>query len=132
MCLVLFSCLCGNVQELVKQVTQDRLREGANLGLVDAAALAQVITRAAERGRDIGAAGLLRAYARWRRADGLPMIGAVDLLQRTFRVQLPGFDSLRAFGMRAVDAVTPLKDILARRAMGLSGELPEVMRVTGI
>ncbi|MCG6872978.1 MAG: UbiH/UbiF/VisC/COQ6 family ubiquinone biosynthesis hydroxylase [Gammaproteobacteria bacterium] len=106
--------------------------QGANLGLVDAAALAQVVGEAIASGRDIGSTGVLRRYARWRKADGLPMIGAVDLLQRSFRVQLPGFDALRALGMRTVDAVAPLKNVLARRAMGLSGEMPVAMRPPGI
>lgn len=51
--------------------------QGVNLGLLDAAALAEVVLDAAAAGADIGARGVLRRYERWRRGDNLQMMLAM-------------------------------------------------------
>ena len=102
--------------------------QGVNLGLLDAAALAQVIIAAAERGRDIGDMGVLRRYERWRKGDNLSMIFALDGFKRLFSNENAPLAWLRNTGLRAVDRFTPLKHAFMRRAMGLSGDLPDLAR----
>jgi 2-octaprenylphenol hydroxylase len=102
--------------------------QGVNLGLLDAAALAQVIGDAARKGRDIGDLGVLRRYERWRKGDNLAMIFALDGFKRLFSNDMAGVSVLRNVGLRAVDRFTPLKHAFVRRAMGLSGDLPLLAR----
>jgi len=102
--------------------------QGVNLGLLDAAALAEVIGDAARKGRDIGDLGVLRRYERWRKGDNLAMIFALDAFKRLFSNENAGISMLRNAGLRAVDRFTPLKQAFVRRAMGLSGDLPLLAR----
>jgi 2-polyprenylphenol 6-hydroxylase len=102
--------------------------QGVNLGLLDAAALAEVIGDAARKGRDIGDLGVLRRYERWRKGDNLAMIFALDAFKRLFSNDVAGVSMLRNVGLRAVDRFTPLKHAFVRRAMGLSGDLPLLAR----
>ena len=102
--------------------------QGVNLGLLDAAALAEVIGDAAHKGRDVGDLGVLRRYERWRKGDNLAMIFALDAFKRLFSNENAGISMLRNAGLRAVDRFTPLKHAFVRRAMGLSGDLPALAR----
>ena len=102
--------------------------QGVNLGLLDAAALAEVISDAVHRGRDIGDLGVLRRYERWRKGDNLAMIIALDGFKRLFSNDIAPLPVLRNAGLRAVDRFTPLKHAFVRRAMGLSGDLPALAR----
>ena len=102
--------------------------QGVNLGLLDAAALAEVITDAHTIGRDIGDLGVLRRYERWRKGDNLAMVFALDGFKRLFSNEFAPLVMLRNAGLRAVDGFTPLKHAFVRRAMGLSGDLPFLAR----
>ena len=62
--------------------------QGLNLGLRDVAALAQVLVEAARLGLDVGEAGVLAKYQRWRRLDIAAITAATDGLSRLFG--LPG------------------------------------------
>src|SRR5690606_27727237 len=53
--------------------------QGLNLGLKDAAALAQTLVDAARLGEDIGSALVLERYARWRRFDNVMLAAATDV-----------------------------------------------------
>ena len=102
--------------------------QGVNLGLLDAAALAEVIGDAARKGRDVGDLGVLRRYERWRKGDNLAMIFALDAFKRLFSNENAAISTVRNAGLRAVDRFTPLKQAFVRRAMGLSGDLPLLAR----
>ena len=102
--------------------------QGVNLGLLDAAALAEVIGDAVHKGRDVGDLGVLRRYERWRKGENLAMIFALDAFKRLFSDENAGISTLRNAGLRAVDRFTPLKHAFVRRAMGLSGDLPALAR----
>lgn len=102
--------------------------QGVNLGLLDAAALAEVLLEATAQGRDVGAFGVLRRYERWRKGDNLLMLGAMDGFKRLFGSTLPPVRWLRGLGLTLADAAGPVKHLLARRAMGLAGDLPRLAR----
>ena len=102
--------------------------QGMNLGLLDAAVLAEVIGDAQKRGRDIGDLGVLRRYERWRKGDNAAMIFALDGFKRLFSNEIAPLARLRNAGLRAVDGFPPLKHAFMRRAMGLSGDLPHLAR----
>lgn len=103
--------------------------QGMNLGMLDAAALAEVILDAQARGRDIGDLAVLRRYQRARRADNQSMITALDGFKRLFGNANVPLSWARNAGLCAVDRFTPLKSVFMRRAMGLSAELPRLARV---
>lgn len=102
--------------------------QGVNLGLLDAAALAEVVLDAHAAGADIGAHGVLRRYERWRKGDNLQMMLAMDAFKRAFGSGLPLLRVARNLGLDLVDAATPLKHAVIRRAMGLRGDLPRLAR----
>ena len=98
--------------------------QGANLGLLDAAALADIVLVARQGQRDIGALGVLRRYERWRRGENLLMLKTLQALKVMFESRLPVVRSLRNMGLDLVDTATPVKHLIMRRASGLSGDLP--------
>ncbi|HCB12986.1 MAG TPA: hypothetical protein DEP36_05385 [Gammaproteobacteria bacterium] len=102
--------------------------QGVNLGLLDAATLAEVILNALAAGQEIGAFKTLRRYERWRKGDNLLMLGVMDGFKRLFSNSLPPVRLLRTLGLHLTDAASPLKNLIARRAMGLEGDLPRLAR----
>lgn len=88
--------------------------QGANLGLLDAAALA----RALADGGDPGERRCLRAYERARKADNLTVMAALDGLQRVFGISARPWTGMRAAGIALVGRTPPLKRRLMRRALG--------------
>ena len=102
--------------------------QGANLGLLDAASLAQVLLRARARGQDLGALEVLRRYERWRRGDNGAMLLALDTLQRLFGSRAGTLQWARNAGLDLVDASGPLKNLIMRLATGTLGDLPALAR----
>jgi len=102
--------------------------QGVNLGLLDAAALAEVLLEAAAQRRNIGSLKTLRRYERWRKGENALMLGALDGCKRLFDSPLSPVQWLRNTGLNMTDTLTPLKNLLARRAMGLAGDLPKLAK----
>jgi len=102
--------------------------QGVNLGLLDAAALAQLLRAAAARREDAGALGPLRAYERWRRSEVALMAGAIEFFDRQLAHGGGPLALLAQRGLGMVNRSAELKRFFARRALGMSGELPEAAR----
>ncbi len=100
--------------------------QGVNLGLLDAAALAQVLEQAVAEKRDPGAFSVLRRYERWRKGENLLMMGAMDAFKRIFGSSLAPVRLLRNAGLGLTDGLVPVKNLIVRRAMGLEGDLPRL------
>lgn len=100
--------------------------QGVNLGLLDAATLAEVILDTHAAGRDLGLLRNLRRYERWRRGDNQRMQLAMDGFKNLFGETATPLRLLRNAGLSLVDRSGPLKQTLARHAMGLSGDLPRM------
>jgi len=93
--------------------------QGVNLGLRDVAELRDTLIDARAAGRDIGAAHVLRRYARRRRsADTLDALG-FDALARIYAWQSPVLVAARGAGVRLLDRLAPLKRKLSEHAAGL-------------
>lgn len=105
--------------------------QGVNLGLLDAATLAEVLLDALVVGHDFSSIKTLRRYERRRKGDNLLMLGVMDGFKRLFGNTLPPVRLLRNLGLNLTDASGPLKNLIARRAMGLEGDLPRLARVAG-
>jgi 2-octaprenyl-6-methoxyphenol hydroxylase len=102
--------------------------QGYNLGVRDIAALVEVLIEDKQLGLDIGAAGTLERYARWRRADNFTMVAATDLLNRLFSNNITPLRLVRDLGLAAVNRTPPLRRFFVRHAMGMVGDLPKLIR----
>lgn len=102
--------------------------QGLNLGLRDAAALAEAVADAARLGLDPGGADVLVRYQRWRRFDTLAMGVATDGLNRLFSNRSDLLRLVRDFGLGLVDRMPALKGFFIREAAGLTGEVPKLLR----
>lgn len=102
--------------------------QGVNLGLLDAAALAEQIVQSQRAGIDIGLLANLRGYERWRKSEAARMLAAMEGLKRLFSGANPLKKLVRGVGLCAFDALAPLKQGVIRAAMGLDGELPALAK----
>lgn len=93
--------------------------QGLNLGLADVQALAHVL-REREYWRSVGDEKLLRRYERARKADVLLLGASTDGLQLLFADDSAPGQTLRNWGMNGFERSGPLKQWVARRAMGLN------------
>jgi 2-octaprenyl-6-methoxyphenol hydroxylase len=105
--------------------------QGLNLGLRDAATLADCVAAARAEGRDIGGAGMLEAYHAARAADVLARTVSVDLLNRSLLADFVPGQTLRGLGLHLLANVGPLRELLMRGGLGAPGPLPHLMRPAG-
>ena len=101
--------------------------QGLNLGLLDCAALVDVLGKAGSA-HNFGDFAVLRRYERWRRSENLLAAGALDGLERLFTGVDPISAGLRTVGLNLVGKLPALKQGLARRALGLSGDVPDFLK----
>jgi 2-octaprenyl-6-methoxyphenol hydroxylase len=102
--------------------------QGWNLGVRDIAALAELIVDAHRLGLDLGSAELLRRYERWRRFDSLTLTAVTDGLNRLFANDLPPIKLVRDIGLAAVGHAPGLKRFFMHHAMGVTGDLPRLVK----
>jgi 2-octaprenyl-6-methoxyphenol hydroxylase len=102
--------------------------QGLNLGIRDVAALAEIVIDARRLGLDIGDDALLQRYQQWRRLDAMLLAAVTDGLNRLFSNQIGPLRLIRDLGLAAVDRLPPLKRFLMRDAMGVTGDLPRLLR----
>ena len=102
--------------------------QGLNMGIKDAAALAEVIVDAARLGIDPGQADVLERYQRWRRFDTVAMGVATNSLNILFSNESTLLRTLRDIGLGLVDRIPPLKSAFIKQAAGLSGDVPRLLR----
>jgi 2-octaprenylphenol hydroxylase len=82
-------------------------------------------------GQDWASWKTLRRYERWRKGDNLLMLAVMDGFQAAVR-HVPATSALiRTIGLNLTDAAGPLKNRIARQAMGLAGDLPRLARAAG-
>ena len=102
--------------------------QGVNLGLMDAAVLAEELLIARRRGIPLGEVRMLERYARRRRGDNTAMLALMDGFRLLFGTSNPLLTLGRNLGLSSVDRVTPIKRLLMRQAVGERGRLPHSCR----
>ena len=102
--------------------------QGLNLGIRDVAALAEIVIDTRRLGLDIGDDAVLRRYQQWRRLDTMLLAAVTDGLNRLFSNSIPPLRLARDLGLAAVNRLPPLKRFLMRDAMGVTGDLPRLVR----
>lgn len=101
--------------------------QGFNLGVRDAAALAEVLVSARRRGEDIGMIDVLERYQRWRRFDTAALAVATDGINRLFSNDNPILRLGRDLGLGLVNRVPAARRGLMREAAGLTGDMPRLL-----
>ena len=91
--------------------------QGLNMGLADVAELVRVLTDR-PYWRSVGDPKLLRQYERARKADFALMGQANDALHQLFASPHPALQALRNWGMNRFESSGPIKQWVARRAIG--------------
>ena len=139
--------LIGNAAQALHPVAG----QGFNLGLRDAAMLAEVIANAgaglpgaglpaavhtaaapppgggAAR-IDVGTPDLIRRFAEWRATDRTGVVRFTDGLVKLFGDTRPGMGLLRNVGLLMFDLAPPAKSALARVSAGFGGPTPRLAR----
>ena len=100
--------------------------QGLNMGIRDAAALAQVLRSAHQLGEDIGDLPVLKRYERWRKQENLTILGFTDFLDRMFSNNWLPVVVVRRFGLWMLQRVRPLKIFALKLMTGLRGRPPEI------
>ena len=102
--------------------------QGANLGFLDAAALADVLEQGIAAREDLGAERILRRYERWRRSENELMSAAIDAFDRLLARGSGKLAETAQRGLPLVGRYGLVKRAFIERAMGLVGELPAAAR----
>ena len=102
--------------------------QGVNLGLLDAAALSELVAAAFRAGEDPGARGVLRSYERWRKSEIEPIALAIDGFNRYLAHGVGPLSRIAQRGLALVNRADEIKRFFITRALGLDGELPRVAR----
>src|SRR5581483_8453563 len=114
--------LIGNAAQALHPVAG----QGFNLGLRDAAMLAEVLAHSSET--DVGAPTVLKRFADWRAVDRGGVIRFTDGLVKLFASERPGMGLLRNLGLLMFDVMPPAKSALARVSAGFGGPTPRLAR----
>jgi 2-octaprenyl-6-methoxyphenol hydroxylase len=102
--------------------------QGLNLGLRDAATIAELVVAARRSGDDVGAEDVTGEYDRRRRADVKSRIAAVDLLNRTLLSDFLPAQSVRGLGLYFLDRIGPLRRAMMREGVAPRLSEPRLMR----
>lgn len=102
--------------------------QGVNLGLMDAASLAEVMSTAIINRRDFASYQTLRKYERWRRGENQLMMFSMSGFKNLFGSEDSLITKIRSFGLNLVQKSNIAKSLLMQRAMGFEGDLPSIAR----
>lgn len=115
-------CLAGDAAHSIHPLAG----QGVNLGLLDAAALIDVLDQTRRQRKDIGAYLVLRRYERWRRSYNAAMLQVMEGFAHLFGNQHPLLSWLRNNGLNLTDRLLPVKQSIMDYACGLRGDLPSL------
>jgi len=105
--------------------------QGFNLGLRDAASLAEVLAEGRAQQRDAFDPGdglWLERYREWREADRTNIVRFTDGLVRLFGQPFGPIKALRDVGMLAFDLMPAAKGALSQLSLGAAGRIPKLAR----
>jgi len=106
--------------------------QGLNLGLRDAASLADCAAEAVARGADPGGPEVLDRYSRLRAPDVNSRITTVDILNRSLLSPYLPVHLMRGFGLHLLNTLGPLRRRLVHEGVQPSGTVPRLMQKGGL
>jgi 2-octaprenyl-6-methoxyphenol hydroxylase len=116
--------LIGNAAQALHPVAG----QGFNLGLRDAATLAEMLAGASHTDFAPAAAELLEKFAAWRAEDRKGVTRFTDSLVKLFGSDTPGVGVVRNFGLLLFDMSPAAKRALSRVSWGFAGRMPRLAR----
>ena len=102
--------------------------QGVNIGLLDAAALGEVLVDAVKQGLDPSELKVLKQYEKMRRNENLKMMTVMDVFYQVFSNEVLPMKIVRNLGLGLAERIRPAKNKMMRMAMGLEGKLPKLAR----
>jgi 2-octaprenyl-6-methoxyphenol hydroxylase len=103
--------------------------QGLNLGIRDAAALAEVLTTAHRNGEDLGSPTVLKRYERWRKPENWVILAFTDVLDRVFSNRIAPIVAVRRLGLWVLHLIYPAKILALRLMTGLLGRRPQLAKL---
>ena len=105
--------------------------QGVNLGLLDAAALAEILVAQQSKHKAINNSMALNQYSRWRRSEASEMIAAMASIktlfsEKPFNLPSEPVKLLRGIGMSLLNNFSPAKKLMIKQALGYKPHLPEL------
>jgi len=105
--------------------------QGVNLGLLDAAALAEILANAMSN--DLTdtrwlSSKTLNSYQRWRKTEAVEMAAAMEAIKQIFTSQQAPVKLIRGLGMSLLNHVAPAKKLLIKQALGFKGQRPKLTK----
>ncbi|XP_029642862.1 ubiquinone biosynthesis monooxygenase COQ6, mitochondrial isoform X1 [Octopus sinensis] len=84
--------------------------QGVNLGFADVTCLSDKLLEAVNQGSDLGSLNHLLSYESQRQRDVLPIVAAIDGLQKLYGTHFSPLVVLRTLGLQATNSSTFIKD----------------------
>ncbi|MCL1079769.1 FAD-dependent oxidoreductase [Parashewanella spongiae] len=100
--------------------------QGVNLGFLDSASIIETLSELKLQGKDLGEYQNLRQLERWRKAEAIEMIAAMESIKRLFSGDNIFKKALCDFGLNFVDKFEILKTVFAKQALGQKARLPKL------
>ena len=100
--------------------------QGLNMGLRDAADIADAVREALASGEDPGTSAVLNRYASARRADVVSRTFAIDIANRSLLSAFLPMQSLRAAGLHLIGSFGPLRRLAMREGLAPSWRSPRL------
>ncbi|MDA0266668.1 MAG: FAD-dependent hydroxylase [Cyanobacteria bacterium] len=98
--------------------------QGLNMGIRDAAALAEVLIKAHQQGEDLGHLPVLQRYQRWRRWENNVVLSMTDVLNRCFSNYWLPLVGVRRLGIFVLQRVRPFRWLALQLMTGRFGHRP--------
>jgi len=102
--------------------------QGLNLGLRDAAAIAELAVASHRSGRDLGSPELTARFEHLRRADVMSRSLAVDLLNRSLMSDFLPWQAARGLGLFLTERLGPLRRAAMHEGVAPAASQPRLMR----
>jgi 2-octaprenyl-6-methoxyphenol hydroxylase len=102
--------------------------QGLNLGLRDAATIAELVVAARRDGIDVGSDAVTSSYDRMRRADVNSRSIVVDVLNRSLLSDFLPLQGARGLGLYLLDRIGPLRRAVMREGVLPLASQPRLMR----
>ncbi|MGR9014383.1 MAG: UbiH/UbiF/VisC/COQ6 family ubiquinone biosynthesis hydroxylase [Gammaproteobacteria bacterium] len=116
--------LCGDAAHAMHPLAG----QGVNAGLLDAAAIAELVIQSKQEKRPLSSSRILRRYERWRKGDNLMMMSGMDVLNKTYSMTAQPLVGLRSAGMNLINNSPQTKAYFNNYAMGLRDDLPKLAK----
>lgn len=116
--------LCGDAAHAMHPLAG----QGVNAGLLDAAAIAELVIQTKREKRPLSGSRFLRRYERWRKGDNLMMMASMDVLNKAYGMSAEPLIRLRSAGMNLINHSAVVKAYFNNYAMGLRDDLPTLAK----